>query len=89
MSERWSEIAQHPEGFVLSTHVEMKPPWVALRLAHPQWVDHRKQHRFVWLNWSHSAQCIRTASKSPVTMEFEAERPDVWAWVADMMKTRG
>lgn len=87
--ERWRVIACHPRGFVLSTHAELKVPWVALRLTHPEWAERRKKYRFAWLNWNRTTQRLKPASKSPVSVQFSAEQPDVCAWAVREMIDRG
>jgi hypothetical protein len=87
--ERWRELACHPRGFVLATHAELKAPWVALRLTHPDWAERHKKHRFVWLNWNRAIQQVRPASKSPVTVQFIAEQPDICEWAVREIIDRG
>jgi hypothetical protein len=89
MSNRWLEIAWHPNGYVLSNCTEgLRAPWASLRLAHPDWAGHRKRDRFVWLKWNTSKQRLFGASQSTTTTQFALDRPDVFDWVAQVMVAR-
>ena len=81
---RWTEIAQHPQGYLLATHEELKVPWTALRLAHPMWAGQPKRDRYVWLLWNVDEQKLSTSSQSATTTEF-SDRP-VLDWVAEIMR---
>ena len=70
MDGRWTEIAWHPEGFILSGNRGLKTPWIAMRLTHPMWADRPKRDRYVWWNWNTVLKLICTASRSPVTQRF-------------------
>jgi hypothetical protein len=89
MSDRWIEVAWHPDGYVLSDCTEeMRAPWVMLRLAHPDWAGYRKRDRFVWLQWNTAKRRLFGRSRSPTTTQFASERPDVHDWVTQIMAKR-
>jgi hypothetical protein len=89
MSDRWVEVAWHPDGFVLSDCTEApRPPWSNHKLAHADWADRQKRHRFVWLKWNARTRRLFGGSQSPATTQFFAERPDVIDWVTEIQRLR-
>jgi hypothetical protein len=85
---RWTDIAWHPQGYVLSTHFDLKPPWFAVRLTHPDWAQRRKIDRYVWLKWHSGTRRVGPASNSPVSRQFVEDLPDIHAWAVEIMAAR-
>jgi hypothetical protein len=84
-STYWTEIARHPEGYVLFDSLKKsKPPWIRLKLMRPQ-VPGRRIARRVWLCWNADEQRM---SRSPFGEEapFAKEAPRIYAWVLDVME---
>ena len=83
----WTDIATHPEGFVLSIceTSRLKKPWVSIRLTRLEWADRRKKDRYVWLEWNASSKQLKPCSNSPTTVEFASYFHDIQTWVRERM----
>lgn len=86
--ERWIEVDRHPLGFEIAMCLDHKPPWTGIRIGHPDWVKHRKVHRYVWMLWHRGRKQLIPSSNSPITQEFEWKHPEVHAWVTWLLRHR-
>ena len=63
----WTEIARHPQGYVLFDTFDnpMRPPWILLKLMRPK-TPGRRIARRVWLQWNADKQLWREL-RSPMS----------------------
>jgi hypothetical protein len=83
---RWTDVAAHPDGFVVATCTEVKDPWLLVRVAHQEWAQRRKKDRYVWLVWNRASRQLYPASKSPTTLGFSSDLPEIKVWATQFLR---
>ncbi len=80
VSSYWTELARHPQGYVLlhSFRKLTRSPWVQLKLMRPA-IPGRRIARRIWLQWNADEQCL---AHTPLAEEL----PEIYAWVLDVLE---